>query len=180
NVLSVGRLTYQKGFDMLLKAWKNIFDNNTDIVELKEWKLIIVGGGEDEIKLKSLCKQLQLENSVTFVKPTIKIETFFRDATIFVMTSRFEGLPLALVEAKAFGLPTISFDCETGPREVITNEEDGLLIQANDTIAMSQAIVRLITEPEVRKKFSMKSVQKAKNYELQHIAALWDGLLKSI
>jgi glycosyltransferase involved in cell wall biosynthesis len=176
NILAVGRLTEQKGFDLLLRAWHHLKVGNTDNDEVKQWKLNIAGEGEDENKLKQLCTHLKLHDSVTFMGAVKNIEALYLNASIFVMSSRFEGLPLALIEAKAFGLPTISFDCETGPREVISHLKDGLLVEPENFIALSNSMQQLINSSETRRLYSVNSSEKSKNYKLEEVLKSWIGL----
>lgn len=177
-VLAVGRLTYQKGFDLLLQAWQKL--KNSHYPEVKDWQLQIAGGGEDEQQLKQLADTLQVSSSVTFIPPTNQIERLFHGASIFVMSSRFEGLPLALVEAKAYGLPTVCFDCETGPREVITHEEDGLLVEAGNTYALSQSLIRVMINQGERRLFGAKSIEKSKRFFLDEVVKDWNKLFQSL
>ena len=180
NILAIGRLTHQKGFDLLLQAWHKAIKEEENLDEIIQWKLRIVGGGEDEQKLKQLSLDLNLNSSVQFIPPTKHIEQQFLEASLFVMSSRFEGLPLALVEAKAFGLPTISYDCETGPREVITHEVDGLLVEPENVTALAEAIKVLIKDPLKRRAYAANSLGKAKKYRLEEIIKRWDDLLLGI
>lgn len=138
TVLSVGRLTYQKGFDLLLDAWALVCKQNSD------WTLKIVGGGEDEQTLKNQAKELGIENRVIFVPPTKNIAEHYKTASFYCMSSRFEGLPMVLLEAQSYGLPIVSFDCDTGPAEVIENGKNGFLIQSFKIEDMSEMLLDLV------------------------------------
>lgn len=177
NVIAVGRLTHQKGFDLLLQAWHYLLQLEVGKNEIKQWKLNIVGGGEEDTALKQLCSKLGLDENVRFIEPTKDIEAYYKNATIFVLSSRFEGLPLALIEAKAFGLPTISFDCETGPREVISDHIDGLLVEAGNYKALAVSIASLINNPATCRQYANKSLEKAKTFALPEIVAKWNKIL---
>lgn len=121
--LAVGRLTYQKGFDLLLQAWAQVAPLHPD------WRLRIVGDGEDKTMLEQLRRDLNIEVSTEVVPKTTNIAAHYQQAAFFVMSSRFEGLPLVLIEAQAYGLPIISFDCDTGPAEIIN--KGGWLVKDN-------------------------------------------------
>lgn len=125
-VLAVGRLTHVKGFDILIEAWSQICRKNTD------WVLRIVGSGEDEKKLKQQAKNLNIQDSVDFIPRTKDIDYYYKTSSFYCLSSRFEGLPMVLIEAQAFGLPLISFDCDTGPSDIIVNNINGYLIKNGD------------------------------------------------
>jgi glycosyltransferase involved in cell wall biosynthesis len=125
TVLAVGRLTYQKGFDLLIQAWADLCKENSD------WTLKIVGGGEDDFALRKLTKALNIEHRVEFIPPTKDIAKHYQNASIFCLSSRFEGLGMVLLEAKAYGLPIVSFDCECGPRDLIKDNINGFLVKPN-------------------------------------------------
>lgn len=114
-VLSAGRLTDQKGFDLLLNAWALVVKERID------WKLRIVGSGEDKERLKQQADDLNLKNSVEWILHSKNMSKEYEYSDIYVMSSRYEGLPMVLLEAQAFGLPIVSFDCNTGPREIINH-----------------------------------------------------------
>lgn len=139
TVLSVGRLTYQKGFDLLLDAWALVCKQNSD------WTLKIVGGGEDEQKLKDQAKNLGIENRVEFIPPTQNISEYYKTASFYCMSSRFEGLPMVLLEAQAYGLPIISFDCDTGPGELIQQNINGFLVENGNVQDLAVSIVNAIS-----------------------------------
>lgn len=124
--LAVGRLTYQKGFDLLLQAWAQVAPLYPD------WRLRIVGDGEDKAMLEQLRCELNIEASTELVPKTNNIAVHYQEAAFFLMSSRFEGFGLVLVEAQAYGLPAISFDCEMGPSEIIRDGETGWLCTLGD------------------------------------------------
>lgn len=129
--LAVGRLTYQKGFDLLLHAWAQVAPLYPD------WRLRIVGDGEDKTMLEQLRRELNIETSTELVPKTNNIAAHYQEAAFFVMSSRFEGLPLVLIEAQAYGLPVVSFDCDTGPAEIIQNS--GWIVKPNSIHAFSKS-----------------------------------------
>src|SRR5690606_30927743 len=118
SIIAIGRYTFQKGFDKLIEIW-NQFVKEYRIPS--GWKLQIIGQGEDQELLERLIKKYELKN-VELVGPTSNIGLYYSEASFLVMTSRFEGLPMTLIEAQSYGLPIISFDCLTGPSEVLNNK----------------------------------------------------------
>jgi glycosyltransferase involved in cell wall biosynthesis len=134
TVLAVGRLSYQKGFDLLIEAWNKVGAHE------EGWKLQIVGSGEEDEKLYRLVKNLNLDSSLEFIPATKNIEQYYPKASFFVLSSRYEGYPLVLVEAMGFSLPCIAFDCKTGPREIIGNHKDGLLVETGNVTELAEQI----------------------------------------
>ncbi len=172
-VIAVGRLTYQKGFDMLLKAWAQIFD------KVKDWKLCIVGSGEDETMLRDLIEQQSLKN-ISIEAATNQIHEYYNKASLFCMSSRFEGLPMVLIEAQYFGLPIVSFDCNTGPAEVVTHSENGFLCEANNINVFALSLKKCILNEEERKQFHISALQSAKRFQSEPIYAMWRELLERL
>lgn len=136
--LAVGRLTYQKGFDLLLQAWAQVAPLHPD------WRLRIVGDGEDKAMLEQLRSELNIEASTELVPKTNNIAAHYQEAAFFVMSSRFEGFGLVLVEAQAYGLPVISFDCDVGPAEIIIDNKTGWLCQPNNISELHNYITSAI------------------------------------
>jgi len=137
TILCVGRLTYQKGFDLLIEAWSQVAQ------EFTGWQILVVGGGEDEQMLKSMADQKNVSDSLIFLGQQKNMDQYYRQASFFCMSSRFEGLPMVLLEAQSYGLPIVSFDCDTGPAEIITHEVNGYLINPNDVDGLATALRRL-------------------------------------
>ncbi|HDG9823435.1 TPA: glycosyltransferase family 4 protein [Acinetobacter nosocomialis] len=125
TILAVGRLTYQKGFDLLLKIWADIHRDYPD------WKLLIVGEGEDRADLENFIQHNKITN-IQLPGRTQDIDSYYRQASIFCLSSRFEGLGMVLLEAQAYGLPIVSFDCDVGPSEIISDSLNGFLVENND------------------------------------------------
>ena len=168
-VLSVGRLTYQKGFDVMIEIWKKI--NNND------WKLYIVGGGEDELQLKEKIKNCE---NVSILPATNKIEEYYKRAKFYLSTSRFEGLPMTMIEAQSFGVPIISFDYNTGPKDIIQNDENGFLIENNNTDKFCDYVIRLMSDEEKIKEFSYHAFESSKRFESSKIISQWLQLIEEI
>ncbi|MBQ0616199.1 glycosyltransferase, partial [Proteus mirabilis] len=137
TVISIGRLEPQKGFDKLINIWEKS--------ELKDygWKPFIVGNGKEYNNLLSLISEKNLNNNIKILPPTKNINKIYKSASIYCMTSRFEGMPLVLLEALSFNLPLIAYDCNTGPSEIITSDENGLLIENTNTEHYISALSKL-------------------------------------
>ncbi|UHM89924.1 glycosyltransferase family 4 protein [Rahnella victoriana] len=168
KTIAVGRLTYQKGFDDLLIIWSQLDRKLKEI-----WSLDIVGNGEDEQNLKQLAATLEISDSVNFVKPTKDILSNYRQSNIYLMTSRFEGLPMVLIEAKTLGLPCIAFDCQTGPAEIIHDSEDGFLIPEGDNQKFVERLEQLMRDPVLLDKMSRTSSKYAERYSISSVREQW-------
>ena len=131
-LLAVGRHAYQKGFDMLIKAWSQVY--------APDWILRIVGSGGDKEENERLAKDLGLGNRIEFKESTPNIVQEFQNASCFVLSSRFEGLVLVLIEAKMMGLPCVSFDCPESPKEVLRDGIDGWLVPPEDIDALAREL----------------------------------------
>ncbi|EGR4059736.1 glycosyltransferase family 4 protein [Vibrio cholerae] len=171
-VVAIGRLTEQKGFDLLLKIWSNVEKTGS------EWKLYIIGDGEDKSKLEDLINRLSLKNAQ--IKPFTKdVGKYYSSASIYTMTSRFEGFPMVLLEAASYGLPIISFDCDTGPDELIINQETGILVKSNDLEEYSSQLIQLMNNEKLRFEMERKTIIEIKNYDVSNISRSWINLIES-
>lgn len=175
--VAVGRLTYQKGFDLLLHSWSTISNKYPD------WKLNIIGKGEDKVLLSELIKQNKINNSVSILPPTKNIQEHYEKSAFYVLSSRFEGFGLVILEAQSKGLPVISFDCETGPRELIVDKETGWLCKDSDiedlSNKISDAIELFNNEPEKYIKISENAIANSKKFSIEHIISQWSSFLKN-
>lgn len=174
KVIVVGSHSYNKGYDLLLYSWKEI------IKEYQDWNLEIYGKIDDAKTYLNLSKELQLENNVTFFNPTNNIEEKYLDASIFVLSSRSEGFGVVLLEAMACGLPCVSFDCPSGPAEIIKNNEDGFIIPMNDLQKFEGAIKLLMSSFELRNEMGTKAKENVKRFSVNNIMKKWDALYKSL
>lgn len=171
NVLAIGRHTNQKGFDLLLQAWRKVCNVN------KEWMLTIVGEGELTDQLIALATSLNLNDNVIFARPTSNVSQYYMSSSIYVMSSRFEGLPLVLIEAKSFGLPIVSFDCKTGPREIVRTNVDGILVPPEDIDLLAESLIKLMSDPGMRIDFSNKSLEDVKRFSVSSFVNKWQKIL---
>lgn len=171
-VLAVGRLAYQKGFDLLLEAWVKI--NNS----MPDWKLKIVGEGEDRAQLTAFIEKNELTDSVELISNTDNISEYYKQAEIFCLSSRFEGFPMVLLETLAFGLPVVSFDCDTGPAEILENT-GSILVPNNDICFLASSLIKMMSDKQGRKTISLRSKEKAEIYQPENIIDQWVSLLES-
>lgn len=173
TIISIGRLTFQKGYDLLLHIWKltNARKNG--------WKLIIVGDGEKRMELEQEIDYLNIGDTVELLNPTKNVEFIYQQAAFFIMSSRFEGLPLVLIEAVSMGLPIISFDCETGPREVVDNGRNGFLVNCFDKQSFAEMIDLLSQDEAKRVAFSQESIRKSFQFDIGQILPEWYSMLRS-
>ncbi len=174
TLLAVGRLAGQKGFDMLVDAWGKTQAKDTN------WKLRIVGSGSHKARLITQIDEHHLNNSICIVPPTKNIIEEYKNASALVMSSRFEGLPLVLIEAMSAGLPIISFDCQTGPAEIIHHDKTGLLVPPENTDLLAKAIDELLLNEEKIKQFSKQSLIESQRFSIDNIVDLWEKLLHEV
>lgn len=168
QVIAVGRLNKQKGFDYLIEAWKLVHCQHPD------WILKIYGEGDLHSFLQSQINIYRLQNSVFLEGNTSHIIEKYLESSIFVLSSRAEGLPLVCLEALACGLPIVSFKL-IGIEDLIKNEENGYLIKkVGDTQNMANAICKLIKHDTLRKRLGKNSLEIAKKYDVKVIMGLWE------
>lgn len=171
TVLALGRLTYQKGFDRLLDAWAMVCQHNSD------WTLRIIGDGEDEQALKQQAKSLAIDGRVEFIAATKNVDQYYRTSSFYCMSSRFEGLPMVLLEAQAYGLPVISMDCDTGPAEMIRTGENGFLCHSVEDLA--EQLVQVMQIDEQRYQQMVQSSQhNVLRFYSNNIIGFWREILE--
>lgn len=170
-IISSGRLTYQKGFDMLVDVAAQILPAHPD------WQWWILGEGEDRPMLEKKIAEAGVGSQLILKGRVGNMDEYYRKAAMFVMTSRFEGLPMVLLEAKAYKLPIVSFDCETGPAEIVTDAVDGDLVPAEHIDQMAQRVTYLIDDPECRIRYSRHTMDTALVFELSNIIKQWKTLI---
>lgn len=174
TVLAVGRLTYQKGFDLLLKSWHYLKSQDLH----NDWKLIIVGEGEDKLLLENLVEEYQLNNSVELKPFTKNIAEYYQHSSLYCMSSRFEGFGMVLVEAHTFGLPVVSFDCEIGPSEIVIDKESGLLAQPENIQDLAEKLCILMNSSENEyRQMSLMAKESIKRFNIDSVIKSWIDIL---
>jgi GalNAc-alpha-(1->4)-GalNAc-alpha-(1->3)-diNAcBac-PP-undecaprenol alpha-1,4-N-acetyl-D-galactosaminyltransferase len=169
-IVTVGRLVSQKRFDLLLRAFSAIsrkINNN----------LIIVGDGPLRGELEALSESLGLSDRVIFTGLMRRPWAFLKDAEFFVMSSEFEGFPMTLLESMACGVPVISFDCRTGPREIIRDAIDGILVPPLDVGRLANEMERLATDHATRQTMAERALEVRERFNTETIMAEWEVLV---
>lgn len=175
NVLAVGRLRHEKGFDLLINAW-SIAKPNLPLNS----KLIIVGEGEEKGYLQSLIIELNLQDSVEIKGFTKNIDSYYRTAKIYCLTSRTEALPLVLIEALSFSTPLLAMDCYTGPREIIIDGYNGFLCEENNIELFSKKMIEVLNLDSWQfSNLCKNSYYCSKQYSVEEIASVWKILLNN-
>jgi glycosyltransferase involved in cell wall biosynthesis len=174
KVIAVGRYTYQKGFDYLIDAWEIL------ACRWPEWQLDIVGDGELREQLQRRINDKGLQKSVCLKLPTRHIEDVYSSASIFVMTSRYEGLPMVLLEAQAAGLPVVAFACKCGPKDIISDGENGFLVPEGDVKRLAQKLMLLMRDVALRKKMGERAREIAGSFTEEKVMAQWISLFKQL
>ncbi len=173
TVLAMGRLVAAKGFDVLLHAWRQV------AAQAPGWRLVIHGEGEERPALTALIARLGLEDRVSLPGICREPERAYGCASVFCLSSRYEGFGLVLIEAMAFGLPIVSTDCETGPRELLTPGQDALVVATGNAEALATALLTVINEPETASRIAAAARRKAGAFALERIARQWDALVRA-
>jgi GalNAc-alpha-(1->4)-GalNAc-alpha-(1->3)-diNAcBac-PP-undecaprenol alpha-1,4-N-acetyl-D-galactosaminyltransferase len=174
RVVSVGRLVRQKGFDMLLDAFSRVAGS------YREWDLYILGEGDQRSVLRRLISRKGLSDRVFLPGWVEEPACFLRSADLFVMSSRFEGFPNALLEAMSCGLPAISFDCRSGPSEIIHDGVDGVLVPPENIDALAAAMTRLMGDASERSRLGHNALNIRERFAYERIMDAWDHLITSV
>ncbi|MFF3146678.1 glycosyltransferase, partial [Streptomyces sp. NPDC057927] len=169
-VVSVGRLSDQKGIDMLLDTWAEVAPRHPD------WTLRIFGSGEDEEILKKQCTALGLDDSVEWMGRTGDVPGALRGGSVFVLSSRGEGFPLALMEAMATALPCAAFDCAPGVHEIIEDGVDGLLAALGNTGELARRLDTLMSDKDLRDRMGEAARVNIQRYTTDEIVRRWEDL----
>jgi GalNAc-alpha-(1->4)-GalNAc-alpha-(1->3)-diNAcBac-PP-undecaprenol alpha-1,4-N-acetyl-D-galactosaminyltransferase len=173
TVITVGRLVEQKGLDVLLAAWSKASH------ALPGWRLAIVGSGPLEDELKARARSLGIEDSVDWLGHVADPFPLLRGSDFFVLTSRFEGTPNALLEAMACGLPAVVSDASPGPSELVGSKEDaGLIVPVEDEAATAQAIIRLGRDENLRSRLGQAARERVRTHDAAHALEVWLQLLR--
>ncbi len=173
-LLAAGRLDRQKGFDLLLKAFASVGPIG------RNWRLVIIGEGPERRSLESLVAELRLSNRVLLPGVTTTPYALMERAGLFVLSSRYEGLPNALMEAMACGLACISFDCRTGPSEIITTGVDGILVRAEDVPALSRAMEMVMSDGDLRARLGRDAQIIESRHSVAAVLKQWDELFRNV
>lgn len=174
RVMAAGRYTHQKGFEYLIDIWGEVAEKYPD------WKLSIFGDGRKKKLLEDRIKKLKLYNSVELLPITSNIQKEMMDSSVYALTSRYEGLPLVLIEAMACGLPVIAFACKCGPRDVIKDGEDGFLIGFKNKKTFAEKLSLLIENEELRIRMGKAARNNIQRFDSKIIMPKWESLFKRL
>ena len=174
KVIAVGKQSYQKSYDRLLKSWALLGK------EFQDWELHIYGKFDENLGLEQLAKELNIEKQVFFHLPEKNIEEKYAESSIFVLSSRYEGFGMVLIEAMSFGIPCVSFDCNYGPSDIIKDNEDGFLIKNGDEKDFVQKLQELMRDENLRKEMGEKARENVQRFSPQNVVKQWDELFKKI
>jgi glycosyltransferase involved in cell wall biosynthesis len=173
-IIAAGRLARQKGFDLLIRAFEDVADDHPD------WVLRIYGSGEERERLKRMIAERGLDGRVILKARTTAFGPRLADASVYVLSSRFEGLPMVIIEAMSKGLAVVSFDCPQGPAELITHRGDGLLVPAGDVAGLSAALREVIEDVGLRRRLGARARRSAQAYDLGVVGRQWEDLLTGL
>lgn len=174
RVIAVGRYEPVKGFDMLLNAWKEVSEVHPD------WTLHIYGEGKMRESLEKQRNALGLEGSCFLEHSTRQIGECYRNSSLFVLSSRFEGFGLVIVEAMSYGLPVVSFACPCGPKDIISDGKDGFLVEPENVKELADRISYMIENDERRKAMGHQASIDVHRYDIENIALLWKQLFEEL
>ncbi len=171
-ILAVGRLDNQKGFDMLIQA--------ISMIDIKDWKVLILGDGAERENLNNLIEHYNLQDRISLLGRKDNINDYYQKASIFVLSSRFEGFPNALAEAMSFGCACVSFDCKTGPSDIIENATNGILIEEGNIELLSKNIELLINNDDLRKTYFNEAIKIKDQLDIELIVKQWEDYFEEL
>lgn len=176
RIIAVGRLDYQKGFDRLIQAWEIVQKD----AKCRNWQLDIFGQGEWRDMLQRMIEKAELDRSAHIHPPTLQIGNEYADSSLLVMSSNYEGFPMVMIEAMACGLPVVSFDYKCGPRDIIDNGINGLLVSNGDIEGLAYAIIEVISDNAYRKLLSASAKRIVETYSEEAVMAKWIALFSNL
>lgn len=176
RVIAVGRLDYQKGFDRLILAWQRVQSTG----RFKDWTLDIFGQGEWQEMLQQMINKAGLQSAARINRPTKQIGEEYVKSDLLVMSSNYEGFPMVMIEAMACGLPVVSFDFKCGPKDIIRQGENGLLVHNGDVDGLADAMMEVMADDDYRKMLSENAKAVVDTYSEQAVMARWLRLFEEL
>jgi glycosyltransferase involved in cell wall biosynthesis len=173
-LLAVGRLDAVKNFAVLVYAFSQLADKYPD------WDLVILGEGPERAGLEATIRDKALGARILVPGIAGNVGEWYGRADLYVMTSRSEGFPNALAEALSHGLPAVSFDCDTGPRDIIRHGMDGLLVPPNDSVALIDALDRVMGDADLRKRLATRACDARERFSIEKIGKMWEELFREL
>lgn len=176
RVIAVGRLDYQKGFDRLIQAWELIQENGT----FHDWQLDIFGQGEWREMLQQMIDGKRLQANMHICSPTKNIGTEYTHSSLLVMSSNYEGFPMVMIEAMACGLPVVAFDFKCGPKDIIQDGKNGLLVSNGDIQGLADAMMTLMGNEALRKMMGEEARKVISTYSEETVMSQWIRLFTDL
>ena len=173
KILACGRLSYEKGFDLLLDAWKEVEQHNSD------WELEIFGDGCQRQELDQQIIDTNLQH-VTISHFTNNIKEKYAEAGLFALSSRCEGFPLVLLEAESMSLPMVSFDCTTGPNEIIRHGYNGYLAEAENPHDLAEKLLAVMNDDDLREQMGHHAFEASRQFTTDKIIDQWEELINQL
>ena len=174
RVVSIGRYAYEKGNDLLLKAWAKVEKS------CKDWSLDIYGMG-NQAPYRALMLELGIDETRCHLHGSLTdVKDAYLNSSVFTLPSRFEGFGLVIIEAMACGVPVVAFDCENGPRNIITNNQNGLLVKPFDVDEYADSLLRLMHDDQLRAQMGSRAYESSKKYMIEDIAVQWKKLFDEV
>lgn len=170
RAIAMGRISKQKQYDVMLRIWQKVLEKNPD------WNLVVYANGGKPEKLKKLAKKLNIESNFEVHPTTREVEKELVNSSIYLMTSKYEGFPLVLLEAMSCGLPPISFACKCGPKDMITDGVDGFLIEPGKESAFVEKINLLIENENSRKEMGKNAIRNIQRFSEDKVMKKWNDL----
>ena len=174
RIFAAGRYTSQKGYDLLIPAFAPVAAAHPD------WELKLCGRGRDTAKLRALIAEHGLEDRVTLDGPTDDVPGEMAQASIYVLSSRYEGFPLVLIEAMSKGMACVAFDCPTGPADIVDDHRNGLLVPAKDVAGLTAALMEMVADEDLRRRCGEAAVETAERFTMAAIGPRWDEMMQAL
>ena len=174
RVVSIGRYAYEKGNDLLLKAWAKVEKS------CKDWSLDIYGMG-NQAPYRALMLELGIDETRCHLHGSLSdVKEAYQNSSVFTLPSRFEGFGLVIIEAMACGVPIVAFDCENGPRNIITNNQNGILVPPFNVNEYAESLLRLMRDDQLRAQMGNRAFESSKKYMIEDIAVQWKKLFDEV
>lgn len=174
KAIAVGRLENQKGFDILINIWAKIHE------QLPDWQLHIYGEGEQRQELQQMIDSTKMNSSITLCGRCEDMLNKYAEYSLHIMTSRYEGLPMTLIEAQSCGLPSVVFNFKYGAKEIINNKVNGLIINQHDNNAFAKALLYMMNDADIRKTYGENAIEIAAAYSVEHVMPKWENLIHEL
>lgn len=173
NVIAAGRFVHVKGYDMLIDSWKIVSEKHPD------WTLTIYGAGNKE-SFRRQAAANGIADKCIFEEPVSNLEDKFGESSIFAFSSRFEGFGMVITEAMASGIPPVAFACPCGPKEIINDGINGILVEKGNINSLAEKINYLIENEDIRKEMGLAARKRAERFQIEVIAKEWESLFKEL